>query len=164
MSTVVSLANDHHKKYFIEWKKNKSVTTTFRDIRVYETEKEVPTFSIVTRAAFVADLESKLGWVHVKDIETVNVTELYFTPPRGLDQEMFDALRQLEAVLDIVFQNDAWIVMWIEKTDHAQSLRSLRRQRPELFTPSVRGRSGKSRFRPQVKGRWDYLYNLIRFR
>lgn len=161
---MVSLANDHHKKYSIEWKKNKSVTATFRDIRAYETEKEVPTFSIATRAAFVADLETKLGWAHVKDIETVNITEIYFTPPRGLDQDVFDALRQLEAVLDIVFQNDAWIVMWIEKTDHAQSLRTLRRQRPELFTPAVRGRSGKSRFRPQVKGRWDYLYNLIRFR
>jgi len=164
LSTIVYLANAHHKKYFVEWKKNDTVTVTFRDVRVYETEKDVPTFSTVTRAAFIADVETKLGWTHVKSVDTVNVSEIYVTPPRGHDQDMLDALRHLEPVLDIVFQNDAWIIMWIEKTDRSRSLRTLKRQRPELFAPTLRGRSGKSRFRPQEKGRFDYLYNLVRFR
>lgn len=151
----------------MEWGKNDAVTITYRDIRVYETEREIPVFSTVSRAAFATDVVTKLGWTHVQDIVTDHITAMHFTPPRGVDQDVLDALRQLESILDVEFKNDVWVVMWIEKSERSKSLRTLKRQRPELFTPSVRSSASKSRFRPHEKRRqfsWDDLYSLVRFR
>ena len=140
------ICKEHRKTYIVHWNPGKNVTIVFTDIIGYASDVDILTVSVASRAAFIKDAANELGCEHTTDHNSKYVSLLCFKPKHSIDGRIVELMTHTDAILDVRFKENELVVLWLEVCEKG-SIRTLKRQRPNLFVASRRT-AGKSRFRP----------------